>query len=488
MKQTSTPPPDLSSNTKTPHKKNLPFAPRNLGQHTPNPRSFPKIFSNPPNMMDIISSPEDPLLPSSSPTLSERVLLGCSSQHIAPPCLDTVADGSSQSTLERAVEEGLAWLRERWVPRDSLQALARGMLCAEGSGASVMFTHTPVVRIMLPQKGRYTVIIADGVSHRDGVVSVILNKPSKTLNTREIRSSTVSKHRFSPSEVSPEVLSHALSAIDAGDEAIRAVLTSVTPLGSWGWRGDEGSVVGQTEGVVAPKVGLLRWVKRLFQTTARGRATDATKTLQTTMQDVVKSAWGRRSGGLTVEGVLHIEHSGRLSQYHSHLRKLQKEVASRGRPNPPIVPSFGGVGEDAETCTEVNEVWLFHGTRQDRATQIIMNGMDEKASRGGLHGAGIYFAEDAGKANKYMQPDSSGLCDLFLCRVLLGRACPVRFGARSTCAQAPCIEGHHPCTAGHVVADSVLAMVHGYAREFVVYTGAAVFPEYLLRVRRSASP
>eukprot|EP01061_Rhynchopus_euleeides_P046034 TRINITY_DN8584_c0_g1_i2.p5 TRINITY_DN8584_c0_g1~~TRINITY_DN8584_c0_g1_i2.p5 ORF type:complete len:107 (+),score=23.50 TRINITY_DN8584_c0_g1_i2:41-322(+) len=84
-----------------------------------------------------------------------------------------------------------------------------------------------------------------------------------------------------------------------------------------------------------------------------------------------------------------------------------------------------------------------------------------------------------------MVPASDGLCDLLVCRVLLGTpSVQTSTATLRTLRRPPCVKGHRPCPAGHRMADSVIAEVPHKPREFVVFDRTSVFPEYVLRVRR----
>ncbi len=55
-----------------------------------------------------------------------------------------------------------------------------------------------------------------------------------------------------------------------------------------------------------------------------------------------------------------------------------------------------------------NELRLLHGTKPDLVISILQNGMNERfagASVGTKFGHGLYFADDAGKADQYMGED-----------------------------------------------------------------------------------
>ena len=112
---------------------------------------------------------------------------------------------------------------------------------------------------------------------------------------------------------------------------------------------------------------------------------------------------------------------------------------------------------------------------------IPTSGFNErKASLNGMFGAGVYFAENSCKSDQYCGPiDSAGPFYMFLCRVAMGKL-HIAETATPTAREAP--EGF----------DSVVAVTsqtHPNAsldlyREFIVYDGAQVYPEFLVEFLR----
>ena len=57
--------------------------------------------------------------------------------------------------------------------------------------------------------------------------------------------------------------------------------------------------------------------------------------------------------------------------------------------------------------TEINEVYLMHGTKPDLILKILNGGMNERfCSLGGMYGGGLYFAEDVAKNDNYVSEDN----------------------------------------------------------------------------------
>ena len=93
---------------------------------------------------------------------------------------------------------------------------------------------------------------------------------------------------------------------------------------------------------------------------------------------------------------------------------------------------------------QLNEVLLFHGVGNDAAVEPIVSG-GLVANLGGMLGAGVYFAESAGKSDQYVR------------RV--------------------------PHAAGRLGARRRVAAPRKY-REFVIYNGAPRYPELIVQYRR----
>ena len=56
---------------------------------------------------------------------------------------------------------------------------------------------------------------------------------------------------------------------------------------------------------------------------------------------------------------------------------------------------------DQRLVSDVNECYLWHGTKEDIFENICREGFDVRLARNGMFGRGIYFAEKSSKANQY---------------------------------------------------------------------------------------
>eukprot|EP00960_Hanusia_phi_P065025 765981-Hanusia_phi.AAC.1 len=121
----------------------------------------------------------------------------------------------------------------------------------------------------------------------------------------------------------------------------------------------------------------------------------------------------------------------------------------------------------------VNEVLLFHGTSQQKCSIITEQGFDERVSRAGNFGTGIYFAENCTKSLEYSRKSSKFL---FLARVLLGNP--------SFLQQANQELRRPPKSSSTLQHDSVIGTPSRSAefREFVTYDRTQTYPEFLIHI------
>lgn len=166
---------------------------------------------------------------------------------------------------------------------------------------------------------------------------------------------------------------------------------------------------------------------------------------------------------------------------------------------------------------EINELYLFHGTKQKYVEAIRTTGFDERVSSTGLFGTGIYFAENSSKSDEYVVPGQDNVypffhsilyslllvililllllivrryCYMFICRVCLGT--PYRTGKpQQELRRPPCLlEDTTACAhprfdslIGLKSSDSQKSFLQKY-REFIVYDRNQCYPEFLVTYRR----
>jgi len=134
----------------------------------------------------------------------------------------------------------------------------------------------------------------------------------------------------------------------------------------------------------------------------------------------------------------------------------------------------------------VNEFFLFHGTRPSSAKDICNNGFRVDLSgsnKGSLYGPGIYCAESSAKADEYARDDKEGLYmglyAMLLCRVVLGN--PV-VSAEDTPDVAELSRQLQSADKHSILGDR--EAVKNTFREFVVREASQAYPAYVIIYRR----
>jgi hypothetical protein len=137
--------------------------------------------------------------------------------------------------------------------------------------------------------------------------------------------------------------------------------------------------------------------------------------------------------------------------------------------------------------SDVNELYLFHGTHFPVALGIAHEGFDMRVNYegGGYHGQGTYFSDEACKANQYAdgEPKSSCMRTLILSRVIVGdpwytdqvntqcRKPPKRRGTNrdhdSIIAKPGAMDGHPEKWQTH--------------QEFVIFNNDQAYPAFIIQ-------
>lgn len=171
---------------------------------------------------------------------------------------------------------------------------------------------------------------------------------------------------------------------------------------------------------------------------------------------------------------------------------------------------------NSELDLDVNEVYLAHGTAPQNIMKILQNGLNEHFS-GGLFGQGSYLAEDFAKCDQYCIPDvayaddgelkalhseifdmqsehGGNLIYIILCRALLGYFVCTKDAQNKISGTGTIWSKQNRELA--LIEDQTDKGIHYHAlvaetgavikrfREFVLYHGARVYPEYLIAVQR----
>ncbi|XP_078656267.1 uncharacterized protein LOC144902607 [Branchiostoma floridae x Branchiostoma belcheri] len=132
---------------------------------------------------------------------------------------------------------------------------------------------------------------------------------------------------------------------------------------------------------------------------------------------------------------------------------------------------------------DLNEQYLFHGTQSQAVNQICEEGLDQRLSRIGNFGRGIYFSDDPRKCVDYSASNSdqdSNPC-ILKCRVLLGDVKVYPHGQTDKdLRREPLRENREEGMPKSY--DSVQGCVREY-REFVIYSSYRTLPEYIIYYR-----
>jgi hypothetical protein len=197
---------------------------------------------------------------------------------------------------------------------------------------------------------------------------------------------------------------------------------------------------------------------------------------------------GRGTTSAIVTQVLRIENGQLWKRYCEKkkvlmsARKLIKSQKLEAKSTEISKLFLDGQGRDCIQLNEtINELFLFHGTKEEYARSIAKDGFDPSRCSG-LYGAGTYCADYSCKSMQYAggeTPAPGALRCFLVCRVLMGLAYKTKIELSK--ATEPIFEGKR--------FDSVFAgegaANHGKQEhnEYVTYEKDQVYPEYLVYVR-----
>lgn len=183
--------------------------------------------------------------------------------------------------------------------------------------------------------------------------------------------------------------------------------------------------------------------------------------------------------------------------WHRYIEERRRIKLKRGHKCTPLVGVGGVSGPLEQLCEEgvltpelqvdVNEVYLWHGTSLANAVGIVNSGFDLKLSGTGagssMYGSGVYLAECSSKSDEYCYEGSEpGVYCLLLCRAVMGQNVTMPAGGPAT------HQGIKQLVSDGAY-DSVLGdreAAVGTYREFVVYSEAQIYPEYVIMYRRES--
>jgi len=116
-----------------------------------------------------------------------------------------------------------------------------------------------------------------------------------------------------------------------------------------------------------------------------------------------------------------------------------------------------------------NEVFLYHGSRNDAYDAILKDGLDIRvANLSGAIGAGVYFATSSATSSGYVASSAwNGVKKMLYCRVTLGQVGPGKHGLRRP-----------PEVHKGKLYDSV-----GNQTMYVIFDNYQSYPEYIIHYK-----
>jgi hypothetical protein len=125
---------------------------------------------------------------------------------------------------------------------------------------------------------------------------------------------------------------------------------------------------------------------------------------------------GKMPRRLKVTKVFRNESSAQWEQYISKMNKLVEARSSGGceqlLPAPKTTVAMGSSDTVSQLRTDVNEMYLFHGTSPSASNSIKQGGFRidlAGSSAGTAFGRGAYFAECSSKSDEYAEDDTSSV-------------------------------------------------------------------------------
>lgn len=229
-----------------------------------------------------------------------------------------------------------------------------------------------------------------------------------------------------------------------------------------------------------------------WNTTAKGNTT-VRKQPGLNITKTISSAFSKTSKKQV--SIVSIERIENISLYENYVHECQR-MFRKANVNGACIPleatkgSRGGaecmkhIDEEMKKYLhpEINEVYLFHGTKRNLVDIIGQQGFDDRLAKmnfGTLRlGNGVYSAEESHVSNGYT--DGNGQCKMFLMRVCLGDVYTTPQNIEKL-TRPPCKSGCiGVCTSHPDLFDSVVGEWQGYCREFTVYDRAKCYPEYII--------
>eukprot|EP00428_Durinskia_dybowskii_P022488 CAMPEP_0170205746 /NCGR_PEP_ID=MMETSP0116_2-20130129/2418_1 /TAXON_ID=400756 /ORGANISM="Durinskia baltica, Strain CSIRO CS-38" /LENGTH=444 /DNA_ID=CAMNT_0010456139 /DNA_START=64 /DNA_END=1398 /DNA_ORIENTATION=- len=225
------------------------------------------------------------------------------------------------------------------------------------------------------------------------------------------------------------------------------------------------------------------------------------KAMQSLLDQTWKDQWTRdrgKSGKVQRFEVVHVQRNEnpKIWEDYQRVRDNLREIAARspfvlydvktGSANQTTREARNFI-DRAQLCKDINEYYLFHGTKPSAAKAICDNDfleMKAGSNAGTLYGPGLYFAESSSKSDEYAADDKdgifSGLYGMLVCRVACGNM-------NYTDEVAPPVQSLVNSVLKSKTHHSILGdreKCRGTYREFIVFDSAQTYPEYVVIYKR----
>ncbi|XP_069131153.1 protein mono-ADP-ribosyltransferase PARP14-like [Argopecten irradians] len=209
-----------------------------------------------------------------------------------------------------------------------------------------------------------------------------------------------------------------------------------------------------------------------------------------------KDARGLDQLGFTKIEVTKVQRVENLDLYEKYATERQRIFGKASKKGLSLTSVKNSKDSSGEVCTytkmrpclknelfpEINEHYLFHGTRLDNIEKVLSQGLDNRmAGDNAMFGAGVYAAESSTKADQYSDSKdnrTSSPKKMLLTRMCLGEAyiskTPTKF------RKPPCKECLKDSCAHKKFYDSVVGDGKWIFREFIVYDPRQSYPEFLI--------
>ncbi|XP_013388312.1 uncharacterized protein LOC106157264 [Lingula anatina] len=155
-----------------------------------------------------------------------------------------------------------------------------------------------------------------------------------------------------------------------------------------------------------------------------------------------------------------------------------------------VIQTLPNLSRNYDLVEEINECYLFHGTKAEAVEGMLMSGPTEKLGQDtGMFGRGIYCAEKSTKADQYSDPKTARQTQnlqMIIMRVLLGKV--FHCTATKKYSKPPCMDptcGTADICTKHPQYDSICGDVQKLFREFVIYDQQLCYPEFLVTYNRA---